>query len=257
MRINHYHFVFYLVVSLILSSCAKTQYVVLSAEQRRYTIDSRYDSAPDNDAVAFVAPYKARIDSIMSPVVGRAACDMSSSKPESKLSNLLSDVLIWAAEAYGEKPLFAVYNIMGIRSSFSKGNITIGDVIDVAPFENKICFMTMKGADVTELFRQIAVRGGEGVSGSVRCKISKGGQLRSLTINGEEIKPEADYRIATIDYLAEGNDGMPAFKKGTMCNMPKESKNNLRNIIMDYLRTLDKEGKEANSEIEGRMVVED
>ena len=42
-----------------------------------------------------------------------------------------------------------------------------GDVLDVAPFENKISFLTLSGDKVKELFEQMARRGGEGVSASV------------------------------------------------------------------------------------------
>lgn len=240
----------------ILFSCGSKHFIVEDIRHQRYTIDASYDLQPDAVAAAFIAPYKHRVDSIMSPVVGSAACDMESTRPESRLSNLLSDILIWAAGNYGESPIFSIYNIGGIRSTFSQGEITVGDVIDVAPFENKICFMTLKGKDVTELFQQIAIRGGEGVSHAVKAVITKDGKLLSLTLNGEAVNPDAEYRIATIDYLAEGNDGMPAFKKGTQRNMPKEDRNNLRFIIIDYLKHLKSEGKSATSELEGRITEE-
>ena len=134
--------------------------------------------------------------------------------------------------------------------------MTIGDVIEVAPFENKICFMTMKGSWVKTLFEQIAARGGEGVSHSVKAVISKDNKLISLKINGEDVDPDAEYRIATIDYLAEGNDGMPAFTLGTNRKMLTDKSNNLRFIIMDFFREETKQGRVVDAEIEGRITVE-
>ena len=147
--------------------------------------------------------------------------------------------------------LFSLY-----ITSLEKGDVTIGDVIEVAPFENKICFMTMKGSQVMTLFEQIAARGGEGVSHSVKAVISKDGKLKSLKINGEDVNPDAEYRIATIDYLAEGNDGMPAFTLGTNRKMLTDKSNNLRFIIMDYFRENMKQGRVVDAEIEGRITVE-
>lgn len=79
-----------------------------------------------------------------------------SKKPESDLSNLLCDILVWEGQRRGENPDFAVYNMGGMRASFLKGDITYGDVLAVAPFENKICFLTLTGEKTLELFQQIA-----------------------------------------------------------------------------------------------------
>ena len=49
----------------------------------------------------------------------------------------------------------------------------------------------------------------------MRMVITKDGKLKSATLNGEPIDPEKSYRIATLDYLAEGNDQLVAFKSGT------------------------------------------
>ncbi len=80
---------------------------------------------------------------------------------------------------------------------------------------DKICFLTLTGKDVLELFSQIAMRGGEGVSHAVKMDISKDGKLLDATLNGQPIDEKASYRVATLDYLAEGNDQLTAFKKGT------------------------------------------
>ena len=143
-------------IALGFVSCSSHHYSVQSVDYQRVTMDSLFDVVPDAEAANFLAPFKAKVDSIMSPVVGRVACDMDADRPESKLSNLLADILIWAGKDFDEEPVFSVYNMGGIRASFEKGDVTIGDVIEVAPFENKICFMTMKGSQVMTLFEQIA-----------------------------------------------------------------------------------------------------
>ena len=243
-------------IALGFVSCSSHHYSVQSVDYQRVTMDSLFDVVPDAETANFLAPFKAKVDSVMSPVVGRVACDMDADRPESKLSNLLADILIWAGKDFDEKPVFSVYNMGGIRASLSKGDVTIGNVIDVAPFENKLCFMTLKGSQVITLFEQIAYRGGEGVNHNVRAVISKDRKLVSLKINGEDVNPDADYRIATIDYLADGNDGLPILKAGTNRKMLTDKSNNLRFIIMDFFREKMKEGHEVDAEIEGRITVE-
>ncbi len=241
---------------LTTSSAFAQKYKVAKVERTRILIDKRWDAQPDAEAAAFLAPYKSKVDSIMGPVVGTTSHDMTRHRPESELSNLLCDILVWGGKAFNEQPVFAVYNMGGIRSNLPKGKITVGDVNDMAPFENKICFLTLTGEKVTELFQQIAHRGGEGLSQAVRLVITKNGKLVSASIHGEPIDPAKTYRIATLDYLAEGNDQLVAFKSGTDVLSPKRKENNVRYIIMDYFREMQKQGKSVESKTEGRCVVE-
>ena len=240
---------------LLLASCA-SHYRLTGIERTRMMIDKRYDAQPDASAMAFIAPFQHQVDSIMSPVVGRAAKYLAAKKPESPLSNLLADILVWGGQPFDEKPDFAIYNVGGIRAAFAEGTVTYGHVVDVAPFENKICFLTLTGEKVMELFRQLASRGGEGVSHGVQLVITGSGQLLSARLNGKEIDPAANYRVATLDYLAQGNDGLLAFKDGTNVVSPQQDENNVRFVIMNYFRAEATQGRAADADIEGRIVIE-
>ena len=242
---------------LMVSPSAAQKYKVAKVERTRILIDQRWDAKPDAEAAQFIAPYKNKVDSIMGPVVGTIAHDMTRHRPESELSNLLCDILVWGGRQFNEQPVFSVYNMGGIRADFAKGDINVGDVSEVAPFENKICFLTLTGEKVLELFQQIAHRGGEGLSHAVRMVITKDGKLESVTLNGEPVDPEKSYRIATLDYLAEGNDQLVAFKSGTDVFAPKQKENNVRYIIMDYFREMKAQGKVVESRVEDRCVVEE
>ena len=235
----------------MLTSCA-THYQVTSMERTRMLIDKRYDAQPDAAAQAFLAPYKQQVDSIMSPVEGHIAKYMDAQRPESALTNLLSDILIWGAKSYNETPDLSVYNKGGMRAALAKGEVTWGNIVDVAPFENKICFLTLTGEKLLELFGQIAARGGEGVSHGVELRISDG-KLVSARLNGQEIDPQKSYRIATLDYLAQGNDGMPAFKSSTDVVSPQNTENNVRFIIRDYFRAEEAAGRVVDANVEGRI----
>ncbi len=244
------------VLAVAFSAC-RSHYEVADIQRTRILIDSRYDKPLDAQTSAFLAPYKHVVDSVMGPVVGRSARYMTAQRPEGTLSNLLADILVWAAKDYGEQPDLGIYNMGGVRADLPQGEITYGDVLDVAPFENKIAFITLSGDVLLELLGQIAAVGGEGMSHSMRMVISKDRKLVSATIHGKPIDPARSYRITTIDYLLGGTDKMEAFKKGTNINSPKETSNNTRFIIMNYFRDMQKQGKVVDAEIEGRVKVKE
>lgn len=244
----------FLLVIALFASCA-THYRMAGIERTRMLIDKRYDAVPSAEALAFIAPYQHEVDSIMSPVVGRVAKYMAARKPESELSNLLSDILVWGGGPFGEHPDFGIYNMGGIRAALAEGTVTYGNVVDMAPFENKICFLTLTGEKVLELFRQLASRGGEGVSHGVGMRIADG-KLVSVRLHGKEIDLQGSYRVATLDYLAQGNDGLLAFKDGTDVVSPQTEENNVRFIIMNYFRAEAAQGRAVDAQVEGRVVSE-
>lgn len=65
----------------------------------------------------------------------------------------------------------------------------------------------------------------------------------------------AFYRVATLDYLAQGNDELTAFKSGTNVISPQEEGNNIRYIIMDYFRVNCQGGKSVCPVVEGRIKI--
>ena len=242
---------------VLMASCSTKRYQLVGVERSRIIVDSRYDQNPDQAAAQFLAPYKQVNDSVMGPIVGQVAHNMHAKRPESDLSNLLADILIWSAKDYDEQPVFAVYNMGGIRADLTKGVVTYGDVLDVAPFENKICFVTLNGDQMMTLFQQMAKRGGEGVSRGLELVIEgpeKDGKVKSVRLHGKEIDPKAEYRIATINYLLEGNDGMPVLREGSNKVAPDDASNNTRYLIMNYFRDKQAKGEIVDSKVEGRIV---
>ena len=243
--------------TLLLGSCAPKHYQLVGVERTRIIVDSRYDQNPDEAAAQFIAPYKKVNDSIMAPIMGRVAHNMHLDRPESDLSNLLSDILIWAAKDYNEQPVLGIYNMGGIRADLIKGDVTYEDVLSIAPFENKICFTTLTGESLMRLFQQIAHRGGEGVSKGAELVITKDGQLVSARLHGQKIDPKAEYRVTTINYLLEGNDGLTAFTEGKDNVAPQEASNNSRYLIMNYFKDKQLRGEVVDAQVEGRIKIQD
>lgn len=236
---------------LALSACS-TSYSVVSVEGGRVPVTQAYDVNQDMDAWRMLQPYQEGIDSIMRPVIGKAAQKLEAYRPESPLSNLLADILRNSAEAKADiKADVGVMNMGGIRNMLNKGEITIASVYEIAPFENRLAVVTLKGADLLELFGQIAAVHGEGLSGA-KLVISKEGKLLDAKVGGKTVDPEKEYRVATIDYIAEGNDRMEAFKKATAKVEPDNAV--LRDLFIEYVQRMEAAGKCVDAKVEGRIV---
>ncbi len=244
------------VVALLLATSCHTPYHLAGVDRTRILMDSRYDAHPDAQAVAFMNPYEREVNEKMSPVVGATAHPMRALKPESDLSNLLADILVWGGKQFNETPDFGVYNMGGIRASLPEGTVTYGDVLNVAPFENHICFLTLTGEKTLQLLREMAARHGEGVSRGVRMTIARNGELKAVTLDGKAIDPQKSYRVATLDYLAQGNDGLKAFKSKTNVVSPSDEANDVRHVIVKYFKEMQAQGKAVDAKVEGRVSVE-
>lgn len=226
-------------------------YKVRSFCWERVEVTSELDATPSTEAAMIVAPYKASVDSMMVPVLGLSRVAMNAKRPESLLSNWAADVMIEGGTATGLEPAdMGLVNIGGLRNNMPEGIVRRGDIMLISPFENYLVVLEMKGSDLLELMNNIAAVKGEGVSSSVRLEITEDGKLLSCTINGKEIDPHRIYTVATIDYLAEGNDKMYALKKAVKRH---EIGILARDIMMEYVikhRVID-------SKMEGRIVVKD
>lgn len=242
-----------MVLLLTMTTAVAQKYRVAGVSRQRLVIDSRY--ADDKKGTAMLAPYKQQVDSVMSPVVGRTVKYMKAYAPESELGNLLADIMVWCGDKYGEKPDMGVYNLGGIRAALPEGEITYGDIVNVAPFENKIIFFSLTGQQMQELFEQAVRSRGACISRGIQVTI-KDRKLVKVTINGEPIDPNRNYRIATLDYLAQGNDGLPMLGKGFDFNAPKGDEANTRYLITQYFLEKAAKGETVDAQIEGRVIME-
>lgn len=90
---------------------------------------------------------------------------------------------------------------------------------EILPFENSLCILTMKGAEIKNLLSVIASLYGEGLSGA-RIEMTKDGKLLSATVQGKPIEEDKNYTVATIDYLADEMTGLTHFCKQTNALCP-------------------------------------
>lgn len=239
-----------LCASLLLCGC-RSHYAVTDVQSSRVPIDASLDALVSQDAVKLIAPYRASVDSMMNTVLGQSAIAMDRKRPECLLGNLVAEVLRQSASRVLGKPAdMGLMNIGGLRADVGQGNLTVSNAFEVLPFENSLCVLTLKGADMKELMANIATRGGEGISGATLVFNSKN-EVLEATIQGQPIDDNAAYTIGTIDYLSEGNDGLHALPKAIKKDCPEGL--TLRSLFIEYVQEQTKQGKMITSQLDGRV----
>jgi 5'-nucleotidase / UDP-sugar diphosphatase len=129
---------------------------------------------------------------------------------ETLLGNFVADVIRDAGDAD-----IGLINSGGIRSAIPAGDVTVSDVHTVVPFDNRVVVVKMYGWQVRQLLDRVARRIGKGgflqVSG-VQFVITRD-RATYIRVGGDPLDSERVYRVATVDYLAEGGDGYTNFEK--------------------------------------------
>ncbi|MDE5772990.1 MAG: bifunctional metallophosphatase/5'-nucleotidase [Muribaculaceae bacterium] len=194
-------------------------------DYRLISVSDRFDDdALDPRMKAFIAPYKAKVDSVKAHVIGQSYYELSGDDRTGGYPNFIADF----AMAYGKMkadslrlagyqigtPDFAVMNVGGIRHNLPQGDVTEGRILETFPFTNYIVMQRVKGTDFIAAMRMAASKGGEGVSDEVRVLTDADGELYKVLLNGEEMDPDKDYLMVTLDYVAEGNDDFVTFAGG-------------------------------------------
>jgi 2',3'-cyclic-nucleotide 2'-phosphodiesterase (5'-nucleotidase family) len=237
-------------VAISLISCHTARYRITEISATIVGINSSLDACADPEMAAFVDYYKSQLDEQMGVMIGTSAQMIDRGRPESLLTNFTADVM----KKYGDEIRpdgidLAVMNVNGHRAAMPKGAITMGNLFEIYSFDNTIVFLDLKGSDLKKLFE--ANTRGFGISSNARF-IVENNEMKSVTINGKPIDDEHIYKIATLDYLADGNDGMEALENATM---KYETGIILRDIIIDYIQEQTRRGNEINSQLDGRITV--
>lgn len=199
---------------------------------RLIPVDKRLDNRLDSEAEAIIVPYRAKVDSMRAIEIGTTPYEFG--RKSSEMLNMLSDfVMMRGAELCGKPVDVAIMNKGGIRTDLAAGTITQGEIIDIAPFDNSIVVTEINGKDLLDNLAVMATQDGNGVSGNVRVLYDPETKaINSATIDGKPIDPEKTYRLATIDYLAAGNDYMTPLTRG---NIIARSDEVLYQTLIDYI----------------------
>lgn len=164
------------------------------------TVVKDIQSSPVIDSL--IAPYSRELANTMNEVIGTADKDLTVSRPNSTLGHWVCDRLLeFAEDSLSEKtiPIICVINTGGLRAPVIEGNVTVGDIFKVMPFDNQISIVKIKKEKLIELVDYLKKNGGEPIAGF---------QLIEGQIRLNQISDSPFVYVVTSDFLANGGDKM-------------------------------------------------
>ncbi|MFS8044561.1 5'-nucleotidase C-terminal domain-containing protein [Rhizobium sp. BR 314] len=204
---------------------------------------------PDPTILARVEEMAKPIQELRKKVIGNAQGPIEGAREvcrvqECSMGNLVADAMLDRTKGQGIS--IAIQNGGGLRASIGAGDVSMGDVLTVLPFQNTVATFQLTGADVKAAlenglsqiddgagrFPQVA-----GLKYSFDKSKPPGGRLVSVEVQeGTEFKPidpEKTYGVVSNNYMRAGGDGYTVFAK--------DAKNaydfgpNLESVVADYL----------------------
>ncbi len=241
---------FLLVLFVFVSSCKVFHKADTKVERYDFSAEELQES--DAEITAMIEPYKEQLDAKMNEVIGNASIELTKTLPECTLGNWAADAIFMECQQHTRQLDFAVINYGGLRiKSIAKGNVTVGKIFELMPFDNELVILEVKGEILQELFNSVAVRGGWPMSQHVRCSFNASGEIQELNINGQALDKERTYYVAMSDYIANGGDKCSFFKP-----LPRRNIGVLfRDGLLNQLKSQTAQGKNMEAEIEGRMMI--
>lgn len=203
----------------------------------------------DQKYLSLITPYKTKLDNEMGQVIAKGAKELQKNPGESPLGNLVADMQMrYSEKKFGRRIDISIVNNGGLRNSLPEGEITLGNIYELAPFENVIYLLELTGDDVEKLARY-AVKGKNlGMTG-LHVE-GKEGELLSHSLAGKQAVPGRKYTLAINDYLANGGDHMDF-----LVALPRlvESDVLMREMILDQMKEWTAAGKAIDAVVEGRQ----
>lgn len=238
-------------LAVSLTACSHKSWQITRATSTKIAIDSTTEATADKSYKEFLRPIKQSLDAKMNLVIGTTSELMRGHAPESLLSNFSTEVYREAGTNFlGANVDISIVNMGSLRTTIPAGNITIGKVFELMPFENELVIIWLRGDKLQNLIQGFARVGGQGVLG-VRMEIQDGKAIH-VTINGLALDPTKLYSIATNDYLADGNDRMQELAQS---EKRINSGLKIRDILLNYIKGETAKGNKISAKIDGRVTI--
>ena len=182
---------------------------------------------PDAAMVARIKELAAPIEEQMQEVVAVAAAPIDGDRKncragECEMGNLVTDAMLDRVKGQGIS--IAIQNGGGLRASIDQGDVTVGEVLTVLPFQNTLSTFKLKGSDVVAAlengvseveegagrFPQVA-----GLKYSFDLSQPPGSRTSNVMVdnNGtyEPIDLNAMYGVVSNNFMRAGGDGYSVF----------------------------------------------
>lgn len=201
----------------------------------------------------FLTPYRAALEAEMNVVIGLSEQELTKEGiGESALGNLITDFQKrFAEEALGYTIDISIMNNGGIRNTLPKGEIRLGTIYEISPFDNYLQVLEIDAKSIEDLVLYAARGRNLGISG-LTYKVSNG-TIQELKINGQAIDPNRSYLIAANDYIANGGDNMNFL---VPLKRLEETDTVLRDILINQIKKEQAAGNKIKASIEGRQIIE-
>jgi 2',3'-cyclic-nucleotide 2'-phosphodiesterase (5'-nucleotidase family) len=178
---------------------------------------------PDPQVQALVEQYQATLDKELGQPIGTTEVALDTRRAsvrsqETNFGNLVADVIRAATGAD-----VAITNGGGIRGDklYEAGTeLTRKDILGELPFGNTTVLLELKGSDIEAAlengFSQVEERTGRfpqvsGMTVTYDPTAPAGERVEEVQIGGQPLDPEATYKLATNDFMADGGDGYAMF----------------------------------------------
>lgn len=236
-----------IIIVFVLQACSN-RYVQTANQASLTRIQADSLRLYDSSTHYFIAPYKKQLDEQMSLVIGSTQTTLLKERPEGTLGNLMADAAIWYGAKNYPKPIdVCVMNYGGIRiPSIQAGNITVGKIYELMPFDNMLDVLEVSGQTLNDLLQLVAANGGWPVTG-VQMTITNNKAV-DILIGGTPLQSDKVYTLITSDYIANGGDNASMLK-----NYNKRTGLNykVRDAILDYVKW----AGQLNMQNNGRITV--
>ncbi len=164
---------------------------VKSIETTRVDVAGAGAGKPDEELVKAVGEAQTQLDAKLGDKLGFTKTGIKLGSPE--MARWIGGAMRDGTGADG-----VVLNRKGIRQDLPPGEITVGSVYSVLPYENSLMLVKVKGADlVGQLSNPEAFISGFTAAGKGKFKDAK----------GKPLDPKKEYTVATVEYLYFGGDG--------------------------------------------------
>lgn len=149
----------------------------------------------------------------------------------------------------------AIVNGGGLRVDgvLPAGPLTQMDIKRLLPFENHLLTLAISGADLRQLFDDLAGHLGAGPAGlfphlsgmnaELAPKRPAGQRVLALTVGGEPVQPERQYKLAVSDYLASGRNHYDVLARQPRL-VPEDAAPLETSAVIDYIRQQQVVGRE-------------
>ena len=201
------------------SLLACSSYLEISGS-RISVVPSQTKSDPMSE---FLSPYEDSLKESMGEKIAETRVDLVKERPNSNLMKWAANA-VFAHETKNIRivqPIFCLLNTGGLRSSIGKGDVTVGDMFKLMPFDNTVVWVEFETSVLKDIEQYLVESGGEPISNAV--------------FNGESLVLEQDIKsetfiVITSDYLYNGGDSMNFMQKGKL--IKKENKK-IRDIFIE------------------------